>query len=125
MTNVLSMMLMGVFYFYFLFQPQMDQINSDRGLLIENVVHSALQQAALKGYFSSTDLQTIQNAVGTDLGYPTSDVQVTGTTTPQTRGNFIELSISVPTSIDLINLNGSNNKTLITRTEYAASDALQ
>ncbi|MCL6599572.1 MAG: hypothetical protein K6T81_12645 [Alicyclobacillus macrosporangiidus] len=106
------------------YQPYMDVINGARLQYLQSVVHTAISEAKIKGYFTSTDLQTIQQNVAQALGYPTGNVFVSGTTTPTTRGTPIELTVSVPTRINLFSLSPSTNHAMLTAHESADSEAL-
>jgi hypothetical protein len=123
--SVIIFILLLPLFFYFAYQPLMDQVNEARGMMLESEVHVALEQGKIKGYFTTADLQNIQNTVATALGYPPSWVSVQGTTTPQTRGNLISLRISVPTQLTFLNLTHANNTLQLSRSGTAMSEALQ
>ncbi|MCF8568144.1 hypothetical protein LLE49_25805 [Alicyclobacillus tolerans] len=124
MRSILIMILLLPFFFNFSYQPDMDQVNEARSLYLENVVHTSLAYAQIKGYFSSTDIQSLQNQVANALGYPAGDVTVTATETLQTRGEPITLTISIPTRLAFFNLVPATNHATITRSETAASEAI-
>ncbi|MFD1674147.1 hypothetical protein [Alicyclobacillus fodiniaquatilis] len=124
MRSVIIMILLLPLFYYFGYQPDMDQVNEARSLYLENVVHTALTQAQIKGYFSTTDLQTIQDNVASALGYPTNEVYINGTTTQQTRGVQITLTLSIPTQIAFFNMSPATNHATITRSESATSEAI-
>ncbi|SFV03713.1 hypothetical protein [Alicyclobacillus macrosporangiidus] len=125
MRSVIVFILLLPMFFYFAYQPLMDQLNEARGMLLETEVHVALEQAKIKGYFTEADLENIQNTVAQHLGYPPSWVYVQGTTTPQTRGSLITLSISVPTKLTFLHLTPDSNTITLSRSATAMSEALQ
>ena len=106
------------------YQPYMDAINGARLQYLQATVNTALSESKIKGYFSSSDLQTIQDNVATTLGYPTDEVLVSGTTTPTDRGQPIELSVSIPSTINLFTIAPSANGTMLTSSETADSEAI-
>lgn len=106
------------------YQPYMDVINGARLQYIQSVVNTALSEAKIKGYFSTTDLQAIQSSVAQTLGYPTGDVTVTGTTTYTVRGTPILLTVEVPTTINMFTMSPSTNSAVLRSSETADSEAL-
>lgn len=124
MRNIIIMILLLPFFFNFSYQPEMDQVNEARSLYLENVVHTSLAYAQIKGYFSTTDIQSLQNQIANALGYPVSEVNISATETPQTRGTPITLTVSIPTRIAFFNLVPTTNHATITRSETASSEAI-
>lgn len=106
------------------YQPYMDVINGARLQYIQSVVNTALSEAKIKGYFSTTDLQTIQSDVADTLGYPAGDVTVTGTTTYTTRGTPIQLAVQIPTTINMFTMSPSTNSAVLRSSQTADSEAL-
>ena len=125
MRNVIVVVLLFFGILTWNYQPYMDVINGARIQVLQADVNTAISEAKIKGYFTSSDLQTIQDTVAQSLGYPTQDVVVTGTTTPTTRGNPMSLSVSVPTHINLFSMNPSTNTAVLTGRATAGSEALQ
>ncbi|MCL6441882.1 MAG: hypothetical protein K6T83_00205 [Alicyclobacillus sp.] len=123
-----DVIIVALLYFSILswnYQPYMDAINGARLQYLQTAVNTAISEAKIKGYFTSTDLQNIKSDVAQTLGYPTQDVVVSGTTTPMTRGEPIELSVSIPTHINLFSLSPAANEAILTAHESADSEALQ
>ncbi len=106
------------------YQPYMDIINGARLQYLQTVVYTGLAEGKIQGDFTSSNLLDIQNNVAQTLGYPVSDVVVSGTTTFTLRGQPMELSISVPSSLNLFSLSPSTNKVDLTAQETADSEAL-
>ncbi|WP_436664454.1 hypothetical protein ACOALA_20705 (plasmid) [Alicyclobacillus acidoterrestris] len=106
------------------YQPYMDEINGVREQYLQTVVNTALSEAKIKGYFTSSDLTTIQSDVAQHLGYPSGDVEVTGTTTPMSRGEELDLSVSIPSQISLFTLAPSTNQVTLRATGSADSEAI-
>ena len=106
------------------YQPYMDVVNGARTQYIQAVVNTAISEAKIKGYFSSTDLTTIQTNVSQALGYPTGDVMVTGTTTFMARGTPIQLTVEIPTTISMFTMSPSSNSAVLRASETADSEAL-
>ena len=106
------------------YQPYMDVVNGARTQYIQAVVNTAISEAKIKGYFSSTDLTTIQTNISQALGYPTGDVMVTGTTTFMARGTPIQLTVEIPTTISMFTMSPSSNSAVLRASETADSEAL-
>ncbi|KPV42690.1 hypothetical protein [Alicyclobacillus ferrooxydans] len=125
MRDLIAAILLSIFLYFFAWQPFQDELNANKSLLIQNIVHNSLSQASVTtGYFTTSDLLSIQAEVANDLGYPTSEVTVIGTTTPQTRGGLLSLTISVPTSLTFVHI-PSTEVVPITQSETAMSEVLQ
>lgn len=107
------------------YQPYMDVVNGARQQFLQSVVHTAISEAKIKGYFSTADLQSIQSDVEQSIGYPASDVNVSGTTTFTMRGNPIQLSVSIPTTISMFSMSPATNTATLRAGETADSEALQ
>ncbi|QSO50143.1 hypothetical protein [Alicyclobacillus mengziensis] len=124
MGQFLAMVIFFGPIFYIVFLPVMATVNNAKSFYVNSQALTAIEQAKIKGYLTTTDLTTIQDQTAQGLGYPTSLVSVSGTTTPQTRGNTLYLTIQVPSELSFVNLNLPNNIT-IGASETAASEALQ
>ncbi|EJY57290.1 hypothetical protein URH17368_0013 [Alicyclobacillus hesperidum URH17-3-68] len=124
MRSAIIFALMFFFILSWNYQPYMDVINGARLEYLQAVAETAISEAKIKGYFSATDLSNIQQAVATHLGYPNSEVQVQGTTLPTTRGNSIDIQISIPTHINLFSMAPASNQATLTAYESADSEAL-
>lgn len=125
MRDVIIIVLLFVGILSWNYQPYMDEINGIREQYIQTVATTAISEAKIKGYFTSSDLTTIQSDVANELGYPTSQVVVTGTTTPMNRGQAIQLSISLPSRISLFGPSSSTNQVVLQANVSADSEALQ
>jgi hypothetical protein len=86
-------------------------------------VYTALSEAKIKGDFTSSDLENIQNTVAQTLGYPASEVSVSGTTVLTLYGSPMSLTITIPSQISLFS-DGSSNAVMLTATETVDSEAL-
>ena len=107
------------------YQPYMDVVNGARDQYLQTVAYTAISEAKIKGYFTDSDLANIQQTVATGIGYPVSDVIVSGTTTPAARGTPIDLNIAIPSTISLFTVSPSTNSVTLAVHETADSEALQ
>lgn len=106
------------------YQPYMDAINGARLQYIQAEANTAIDEGKIKGYFSSSDLQTITQDVSSVLGYPVADVSVSGTQAPQTFGNPVWIKISIPTHLNMFSMASSTNTTTLVGSAVANSEAL-
>ncbi|GMA65655.1 hypothetical protein NZD89_28015 (plasmid) [Alicyclobacillus fastidiosus] len=106
------------------YQPYMDEINGVREQYLQTVASTAISEAKIKGYFTSSDLSNIQSNVAEHLGFSVGEVTINGTTTPMTRGEELDLSISVPSHINLFSLSPSTNQVTLKATASADSEAI-
>lgn len=125
MQVVFAWIFLFIFVVWGSYQPIKSDVVNAKAEFIQNEVQTAIQQAKIKGYFSGADLQSIQLDVANHLGYPTSDVAVSGTTTPQTRGQEIALHITIPTTLNFMHFSWINDEMDITRGATAESELLQ
>lgn len=106
------------------YQPYMDEINGVREQYIQTVANTAISEAKIKGYFTSSDLTNIQDTVADHLGYPAQEITVSGTTILMTRGEPINLSISLPSIVNLFSVSPSTNHVTLAANASADSEAL-
>jgi hypothetical protein len=124
MRAVIILLLLMASLFNVTYQPVMDQVNEAKDMYLQNTVQTALQEAAVKGYFTPVDLSTLQSDVANGLGYPVSEVFVQGTTLLTPRGEPLSLKISIPTQLTFLNLGGGDNHMELTAQATAMSEAL-
>jgi peptidoglycan hydrolase-like protein with peptidoglycan-binding domain len=122
--DILAFLLLFPLFTYFTWQPVQTEVNNAKIVHVDAIVHTALSEAKIKGYFSPEDLQTIQQTVAEDLGYPEGAVSVQGTQTPQTRGQPVSLTVTIPLRLQFLNIYGANNTQMYTHTETQMSEAL-
>jgi len=114
---------MFLFLIYFAFQPLASHLTAEKSLVIDTYQQDALAEAKIKGYFTATDLQKIQQQIAMALSYSTTNVTVSGTTTPTPRGQLISLTVEAPAYFTFYTVTG-NNQVLLGGTKTAASEAL-
>jgi predicted metal-binding membrane protein len=123
LRNILIVVLLSLVVLAWSYQPYMDMINGMREEYLQSAVYTALSEAKIKGDFTSSDLENIQNTVAQTLGYPASEVSVSGTTVLTLYGSPMSLTITIPSQISLFS-DGSSNAVMLTATETVDSEAL-
>ncbi|WP_258112154.1 hypothetical protein [Alicyclobacillus sp. SP_1] len=123
LRNILIVVLLSLVVLAWSYQPYMDMINGMREEYLQSAVYTALSEAKIKGDFTSSDLENIQNTVAQTLGYPASEVSVSGTTVLALYGSPMSLTITIPSQISLFS-GGSSNAVMLTATETVDSEAL-
>lgn len=123
LRNILIVVLLSLVVLTWSYQPYMDMINGLREEYLQSAVYTALSEAKIKGDFTSSDLENIQNTVAQTLGYPASEVAVSGTTVLALYGSPMFLTITIPSQISLFS-GGSSNAVMLTATETVDSEAL-
>jgi hypothetical protein len=95
MKMALSLILISPILIFFMFQPYMNEVVHDRGVILENTAAKAVKLAAQDGYLSPRVINIIKQDLS-DLHFQTSLLTITGTSARVIRGNPITVSVQYP-----------------------------
>lgn len=78
-----------------MFQPYMNEVVHDRGVILENTAAKAAKLAAQDGYLSVRVINIVTQDL-TNLHFQPSLLTITGTSSQVTRGNPVSVTVQYP-----------------------------
>lgn len=79
-----------------IFTPLLAYLDSLHREVIDTTIHQSLKEASIKGYFTVDILDDIENTLVNDYNFDPSTIEITATQSLKQRGDYIEISLSVP-----------------------------
>jgi hypothetical protein len=79
-----------------IFTPILAYLDSLHKKVVENVVHQGLKEASIHGYFTDAIITDMKDTLVKDYGFQESTIEITATRALKLRGEYIEVSLSVP-----------------------------
>jgi hypothetical protein len=95
MKLAISLLLISPILIFFMFQPFMNEVVHDRGVILESTASKAAKLAAQDGYLSVRVINTVKQDL-TDLHFQTALLTITGTSSQVTRGNPVTVTVQYP-----------------------------
>jgi hypothetical protein len=105
MSTVLSKWMTLFLALTIIFTPLFLYRDSLHREVIDMVIHQGLKEASIRGYFTDEIIADMKDTLVNDYNFQESTIEITATQTLQQRGDYIEISLSVPRGpIFIINL---------------------
>jgi hypothetical protein len=105
-----------------IFTPLFMYLDSLHREVVDTVLHQGLKEASISGYFTDEIIEDMKDTLVNDYNFQESTIEITATQTLQQRGDYIDISLSVPRGpIFVINL-FNQGPSKITRTAKIMSE---
>lgn len=79
-----------------MFTPLFVYLDSLHREVIDAVLHQSLKEASIKGYFTADIIEDIKDTLVTEYKFDESGIDIDATTSLKHRGEYIEITLSVP-----------------------------
>jgi hypothetical protein len=79
-----------------IFTPILAYLDSLHKKVVENVVHQGLKEASIQGHFTDAIIADMKDTLVNDYNFQESTIEITATRDLKPRGEYIEISLSVP-----------------------------
>jgi hypothetical protein len=79
-----------------IFTPILAYLDSLHKKVVENAVHQGLKEASIQGYFTDAIIADMKDTLVNDYNFQESTIEITATRDLKPRGEYIEISLSVP-----------------------------
>jgi hypothetical protein len=96
MSTVLSKWMTLFLSLTIMFTPMLVYVDSLHREVVDTVLHQGLKEASIKGYFTTDIINDIKDTLVNDYNFQASTIEITATQTVKQRGDYIEISLSVP-----------------------------
>jgi len=96
MSTVLSKWMTLYLAITIMFTPMFVYLDSLHKNVVDTVIHQGLKEASIEGYFTDEIITDMKDTLVTDYNFQESTIEITATQTLKQRGDYIEISLSVP-----------------------------
>jgi hypothetical protein len=96
MSTVLSKWMTLFLALTILFTPLFVYLDSLHREVVDTVLHQSLKEASIAGYYTPEIIQDIKDTLVNDYKFVEDDITIRATTSLKQRGEYIDISLSVP-----------------------------
>lgn len=96
MSTVLSKWMTVFLSLTIMFTPLFVYLDSLHRAVVDTVLHQGLKEASIKGYFTPEIIANMKATLVNEYNFEESTIEITATTVLKQRGDYIEITLSVP-----------------------------